>query len=285
MISVKAYGKINLSIDVKGKRDDGYHYVKMIMQSINLFDILTFKKSNHIEFICDRNDIPKGDANIIIKAAKLLKNLYGGSGALIELKKNIPMAAGLAGGSADAAATLAALNILWNLNLDNNELKDIAVRLGADVPFCLEGGTKIAEGIGEVLKELNTFQGELLLVKPDIFVSTKDIYEEFDRRNFMSQDYTQKVIEALIKNDKKNVYKNMGNDLENVTKEKYPVVSRIKSDMLKRGAVGALMSGSGPTVYGIYEDESKLKESYNSFRKEYSYVFHSKTINKGIEFI
>lgn len=285
-ISVKAYGKINLSLDITGKRADGYHTVLMVMQSINLYDVLEFEISDKIELVCGNKNVPQGEQNLVVKAAKLLKERYGGSGTRITLNKNIPMAAGLAGGSADAAATLAALNRLWNLNLNNDILREIAVKLGADVPFCLEGGTKIAKGIGEVLKNIKTHELELLLVKPDIEVSTKEIYEGYDSLNLgFNKNYTKRIIEALTKGSLYDIAENLGNVLEEVTISKYPVVKKIKLEMLKRGAIGSLMSGSGPTVYGIFDDESKLKNAYKIFCSEYESVYYAKTIDKGIEFV
>lgn len=285
-VSVKAYGKINLSLDVTGKRADGYHTVFMAMQSISLYDVLEFEISDKLELFCCNKEVPQGEQNLVIKAAKLLKDLYGGSGVRITLNKNIPMAAGLAGGSADAAAALVALNRLWNLNLNNGTLREVAVKLGADVPFCLEGGTKIARGIGEVLEDINTPGLKLLLVKPDIEVSTKEIYEMYDSLNLgFNKSYTERMIEALIKGSLYDIAENLGNALEDVTISKYPIVKNIKLKMLKSGAIGSLMSGSGPTVYGIFDDESKLKDAYKIFLSEYESVFYAKTIDKGIEFV
>ncbi|MGF7398058.1 4-(cytidine 5'-diphospho)-2-C-methyl-D-erythritol kinase [Thermoanaerobacterium thermosaccharolyticum] len=282
-LRAKSYAKINLSLDVKGKRDDGYHIVNMVLQSIDLCDKLEFEINSDIVFECDNKYIPSDGSNLIVKAANLLKREFGGYGALIRLNKNIPAAAGLAGGSSNAAATLVALNKLWDLNIDLPMLKQLAVSLGADVPFCIEGGTKVASGIGDVLLDIKTPQLKLLIVKPPLFVSTKDVYTEYDKLDFIENNYTIKMIDAINSGSIVDICSSLGNDLERVTIKNYPIIGEIKKAMIKRGALGALMSGSGPTVFGIFEDWDSLSEANNAFLDEGFFAYIANTIDKGIE--
>ncbi|AIS53418.1 4-diphosphocytidyl-2-C-methyl-D-erythritol kinase IspE [Thermoanaerobacter kivui] len=283
-LNVKAYAKINLSLDILGKRKDGYHEIYTIMQSIDLCDILEFERNEEIKLICDDEKVPKGEDNLIIKAVKILKERYEKEGVLIRLNKKIPLAAGLAGGSADAAATIVALNKLWDLSLSEEEQKEIALKLGADVSFCLEGGTKIARGVGEILEDLKTPQLDLLIIKPDIEVSTKEIYQEWDKLNIKSQNCTAAAIQAVNKGNLYEIAKSIGNDLEIVTSSKFKVVQKIKSELLKKGALGCAMTGSGPTVYGIFDDPKKLEKAYVDLKENYGFVAFAKTIGKGLEF-
>ncbi|AEM79890.1 4-(cytidine 5'-diphospho)-2-C-methyl-D-erythritol kinase [Thermoanaerobacter wiegelii] len=283
-IKVKAYAKINLSLDVLGKREDGYHEISTIMQSIDLADILGFEKSDTIEILCDNPKVPVGEDNLIVKVINLLKEKYQKKeGILVRLNKKIPLAAGLAGGSADAAATIVALDKLWNLNMSKEEKKEIALKVGADVPFCLEGGTKLAKGIGEIFENLKVPSMSLLLVKPDIEISTKEIYDKWDRLNFKSHHATFLVAQAIQEGNIYKIAENIKNDLELVTSRECEVINQIKEELLKKGALGCAMSGSGPTVYGIFDDLERLKRAYEDLKEVYSFVFFSKTIDKGLE--
>lgn len=282
-LRAKSYAKVNLSLDVKGKRDDGYHIVNMVLQSIDLCDKLEFEINSDIVFECDNKYIPSDGSNLIVKAANLLKREFGGYGALIRLNKNIPAAAGLAGGSSNAAATLVALNKLWDLNIDLPMLKQLAVSLGADVPFCIEGGTKVASGIGDVLLDIKTPQLKLLIVKPPLFVSTKDVYTEYDKLDFIENNYTIKMIDAINSDSIACICRSLGNDLERVTIKNYPIIGEIKKKMIERGASGTLMSGSGPTVFGIFDNWDSLNMAYNAFLNEGFFVYIANTIDKGIE--
>ncbi|MGH2331539.1 4-(cytidine 5'-diphospho)-2-C-methyl-D-erythritol kinase [Thermoanaerobacter mathranii] len=283
-IKVKAYAKINLSLDVLGKRKDGYHEISTVMQSIDLADILEFEKSEIVKIFCSGHRVPEGEDNLIVKVINFLKEKYQiEEGVLVRLDKKIPLAAGLAGGSADAAATIVALDKLWNLNMSADEKKEIALKVGADVPFCLEGGTKLAKGIGEIFEDLNVPHMNLLLVKPDIEIFTKKIYDKWDRLNFKSHHATCSVVQAIQEGNIYKIAENIKNDLELVTSRECEVINQIKEELLKKGALGCAMSGSGPTVYGIFDDLQKLIKAYKDLEGIYSFVFFSKTIDKGLE--
>lgn len=279
MIQETAYAKVNLSLDVTGLRPNGYHDVKMVMQTVGLFDVLSFEPGDKgIELTTDsevlNNESSSGQDNIIIKAANAIFKYVGKEyGVKITLEKHIPIAAGMAGGSTDAAATLRGLNRLFNLNLSMDELREIAVTIGADVPFCVEGGSMLSEGIGEILTPLTPCKGlNLLICKPDIFVSTKDVYTKFDALNDVNHPDVDKMVDALNSKNYDCIPSLLGNVLELVTADLYPVISDIEKAMISQGAINSIMSGSGPTVYGIYEDEtlaikaeSALKELYPNY--------------------
>ncbi|MDI6604744.1 MAG: 4-(cytidine 5'-diphospho)-2-C-methyl-D-erythritol kinase [Thermoanaerobacteraceae bacterium] len=282
---VKSYAKINLSLDVLGRRADGYHLVSMVMQSVNLYDMLVFEKSDNLSINCNNKDIPLDENNLIMKAALILKDKYGGSGAEIFLNKKIPIAAGLAGGSSNAAATLHALNKLWKLNLNKKDLKEIALLLGADVPFFIEGGTKLSEGIGERLKDLKAPKMSVLIVNPAINISTAEVYKRYDDLNIINNNYTKKMIKAINSGNIYNIAEKLGNDLERVTINMYPVIEKIKTDMAELGAIGTLMSGSGSTVFGIFDEDKLLQNAEKEFNKRGFFAYIANTIDKGIEFI
>ncbi|QSZ27478.1 4-(cytidine 5'-diphospho)-2-C-methyl-D-erythritol kinase [Aceticella autotrophica] len=282
---VKSYAKINLSLDVLGRRSDGYHLVSMVMQSVNLYDMLVFEKSDNLSINCNNRDIPLDENNLIMKAALILKDKYGGSGAEIFLNKKIPIAAGLGGGSSNAAATLYALNKLWKLNLNKKDLKEIALLLGADVPFFIEGGTKLSEGIGERLKDLKAPKMSVLIVNPAVNVSTAEVYKRYDDLNISNNNYTKKMIKAINSGNIYNIAEKLGNDLERVTINMYPIIEKMKTDMAELGAIGTLMSGSGSTVFGIFDEDKLLQNAEKEFNKRGFFAYIANTIDKGIEFI
>ncbi len=270
---LKARAKVNLGLDVVGKRENGYHDVKMIMQTIDLYDVLTFKKREDPDIILSvESEDYLGDitGNLIFKAAKLMKERYSiKQGVEIHLEKNIPVAAGMAGGSTDAAATMLAMNELFELGKTKEELMDIVVKLGADIPFCIMGGTALAEGIGEELKPLPApKQSVILIAKPGIMVPTREVYENLKLDEVTVHPDIDGQIEALKSGDFDSFVNKMGNLLETVTIEKYPVIQEIKDLMLSMGAKNAMMSGSGPTVFGIYEDEIKAKETLTAIKEK-----------------
>ena len=265
-ISVDCYGKINLGLDVIDRRTDGYHLVKMVMQAIALKDDLTLQKRTDkaITFNCNRKELPTDERNIAVQGAKLIQEQYNlDAGVDIFLEKRIPIAAGLAGGSANAAGVLKGMNELFALQLSLEELQKIGLKLGADVPFSLLGGTALAEGIGEKLRVLKPMpQCEILLAKPDIAVSTKAVYQAFDLKNLISHPDIDGLVEELEKASLKGVAYKMANVLEAVTISWHPVIQEIKACMKEKGGLISLMSGSGPTVLGIFEEKEKAQAAY-----------------------
>jgi 4-diphosphocytidyl-2-C-methyl-D-erythritol kinase len=256
----KARAKINLGLDVCGRLENGYHEVKMVMQTVDIYDELEFKKRNDSEIILSINSRDNlGDItnNLIYKAAKLMREQYNiNEGIEIKLTKNIPVAAGMAGGSTDAASTMLAINEMFNLGLAKVDIMEQALKLGADIPFCVMGGTALAEGIGEKLTVLAPPpRVSLLVVKPPINVASKWVYEQLDAKIIESHPDIDAMVESLGKGDLNGVIDNMGNVLETVTVSEYPIILDIKKMMIGSGAMNALMSGSGPSIFGIFRDE------------------------------
>lgn len=277
----KSYAKINLTLDVLDKRKDGYHNVRMIMQTVGLYDTITVDKiEDGIEITTTVDFIPTDEKNIAYKAAKLFFDENGIDGGVkIHIEKNIPACAGLAGGSGNAAAVLCALNMLYNTNLSDEDLAKLGVKLGADVPYCIYGGTYLAEGIGEVLTKLAPMpEGYVLLVKPEVDISTGKIYNAIDSAEFDRPD-TKGMIEAIAKGNFKAVGAKLSNVMETVSIGEYPIIAKIKNKMLDTGSVGALMSGSGSTVFGLYDDFGKAKSAMEEFSKEYKDVYLVSTHN------
>ncbi|MBP3808598.1 MAG: 4-(cytidine 5'-diphospho)-2-C-methyl-D-erythritol kinase [Eubacterium sp.] len=286
MLEVKAYAKVNLSLDIVGRREDGYHLVRMVMQSLDIADILTFEKLDKPEIIVLLDNpsvgsdgdsplgkVPLDENNLIYKAARLLFDRYiwkrnEKAGVQITLTKNIPIAAGMAGGSSDAAATFRGINELFELGLMDKELMEMGVTLGADIPYCIMGGTALSEGIGEELTRLPDIpECVFLVVKPRISVSTAEAYGGYD--SLVESKTGQKVriihpdvdgqVDALYAGNLKGVTDKFLNVLEYVTAEKHPIIGDIEKIMLDFGALNAMMSGSGPTVFGIFEDVEKAE--------------------------
>lgn len=268
-MDIKAYAKINLGLDVIRRREDGYHEVRMIMQTIGLHDELVIESRDEAGISIATNDalLPVNEDNLIYKAAKLLADEFHiEDGVNIKLTKNIPVAAGLAGGSTDAAATLIGLNRLWELNLTQDELKERGVKIGADVPYCIMGGTVIAEGIGEILTPIEKCPDCFLLIaKPPVGVATKHVYQNLKINEIVHPDIDG-IISAIETNDLEAVASRLGNVLESVTIPEHPVISQIKNMMLENGALGSLMSGSGPTVFGMFDDEELATRAYDSIK-------------------
>lgn len=287
-ISLKSRAKINLSIDVIGKREDGYHIVEMIMQTIDLYDDIKLKEleEDNITIKSECSYIPLNEDNIVYKAAKLIKEKMDiKKGIEIFIKKNIPVAAGMAGGSSNAAAVLVGLNELWKLCLSKDELRDLGLKLGADVPFCIEGGTALAEGIGEKLTYIKGINKDvnILVCKPDIFVSTKEVYQSLDIKNIEKRPDNKLLIEKLKNDDIVSVSNNMVNVLEEVTSKKYSDIKVIEDIIAKNGAMGTMMSGSGPTVFGFFDNEEKAKRARVELLENYSQVYVVTSSEKGVE--
>jgi 4-diphosphocytidyl-2-C-methyl-D-erythritol kinase len=256
----KARAKINLGLDVCRHLDNGYHEVKMVMQTVDIYDELEFKRRNDPDIILSvnsRDNLGDLENNLIFKAAKLMKEQYGiKEGIEIKLNKKIPVAAGMAGGSTDAATTMIAMNEIFGLGLSKQELMGQALKLGADIPFCVLGGTALAEGIGEKLTVLKAPpKASLLVVKPPINVSTKWVYDRLDAKDIEKHPDIDAMVEALRQGDLKGITDNMENVLETVTIGEYPIISDIKKMMIGSGAMNALMSGSGPSIFGVFRDE------------------------------
>lgn len=270
-ITVKAYAKINLGLDVIRKRSDGYHDVSMIMQTVNLHDTISIKKTRFQSISLQSNlyYLPNDRRNLVYKAAELFcENCSVTSGLSIHINKRIPIAAGLAGGSANAAATLQGLNTLFEIGLSLEELMALGIKLGADVPYCLLMGTALSEGIGEILTPLPSMPHcYILLVKPNVSISTKHVYENLllDENNTRHPDISS-MINALEGNDIHKLTSYMDNILETVTAKEYPVIEKIKATMKENGALASLMSGSGPTVFGIFKDYIEAEKAYRFFR-------------------
>lgn len=272
-IFLKARAKINPSLDVIGVRDDGYHMLEMIMQSINLCDTVFIKKTTDGEITLKTNHlwIPTDERNLVYKMAKYIKEKYKiKDGIYIDLHKVIPVSAGLAGGSSDCAATLIALRNLFRLPISPEELLEIGGLMGSDIPFCLLRGTYLAQGIGDKLKKLPDFPFcYVVLIKPNFNASTPSVYKELDSVEIKNHPDTEKIIHYITKGDLKGICDNMVNVLELVTIKNCPVIQDIKEDMLSYGALGSLMSGSGSSVFGLFDDKQKAQQAFYEIRKKY----------------
>ena len=270
-IELKALGKINLGLDVLGRRENGYHDVRMVMQTLYLYDQITIVKKDTpgIELKTNLFYLPVNENNLAYKAAKLLMDEFDiKEGVSIYLDKHIPVAAGMAGGSSNAAAVLFGINRMFDLGLTQQELMDRGVTLGADVPYCIMRGTVLAEGIGEILTPLPALpKCYVLIAKPQISVSTKLVYEKLDSHEIENHPDIDGILEGLELQDIKKVAECMGNVLEKVTVEEYPVIDQIKNVMKEEGALNAMMSGSGPTVFGIFENKHLARKAADKIRK------------------
>jgi len=285
----KAYAKINLGLDVSGVRDDGYHIVKMIMQNVNLYDTLTFEDNDNGEIVITTasKKIETDERNLIYRVAKQLKDKFNvKKGVSVNLVKRIPVAAGMAGGSADGAATYIALNELWGLGLSKKELCELAVSLGADIPYCIMGGTVLAEGIGEELTPISDMpECYIVIAKPAIDVSTAWVYKELDRKEIVSHPDIDGITKAIEAGDLNKMCSLIGNVLEDVTAAKYEEVGKIEDILREKGAIGAFMTGSGPTVFGIYDNKEAAQAGYRAVAesKIAPEVFLSSSINPNKE--
>ena len=262
-LELKALGKVNLGLDILGKKENGYHEVRMVMQTVYLYDrvILERSRTPGIRIETNLKFLPVNENNIAYKAAELLKNEFGiDEGIKIILDKHIPVAAGMAGGSSNAAAVLFGMNRMYGLGLSEEELKKRGVNLGADVPYCIMRGTVLAEGIGERLTPLPSIpKCYVLIAKPPLSASTEIVYEKYDALSQVEHPDIDGIIQGLEIGDIGRVASGMGNVLEQVMLKEYPVIAQIKKAMLDLGALGALMSGSGPTVFGLFESRSQAR--------------------------
>lgn len=272
-ISLKALAKINLGLDVVRRREDGYHEVRMIMQTIQLYDRLDIKRTQEpgIQIQTNLSFLPANENNLIYKAAKLLMDEFSiTDGVSVKLDKRIPVAAGMAGGSTDAAAMLIGVNRLFSLGLTKRQLMERGVQIGADVPYCIMRGTALAEGIGEALSPLPPMvKCPVLIAKPSISVSTKFVYQNLKLDDTTIHPDIDRLIDDIKAKNLHDIAAHMGNVLETVTIPNYPVIDEIKKHMLSNGAVGAMMSGSGPTVFGLFDDEDTAKKAYKAMRSSH----------------
>lgn len=261
-ITLQTPAKINLSLDVLRDRDDGYHDVKMIMQTIDLHDeVLIEEAEKGIDVECSNEYIPSGRDNIAYKAAKLLMECCGlEKGVKIKIRKRIPASSGLGGGSSDAAAVLKGMNEIFALGLGRQELSVLGKKIGADVPYFLWGGTALAEGIGEIITELKRLSGvDIVLVMPNFSVSTAWVYGNLDFSEIGERPDTDLLVKAVLENRVDIIAKNMRNVLETVTIKRHGIIAEIKSCLVELGALGSMMSGSGPSVFGIYADKQSAR--------------------------
>lgn len=272
-ISLKALAKINLGLDVVRRREDGYHEVRMIMQTVQLYDRLDIKRTQEpgIQIQTNLSFLPVNENNLIYKAAKLLMDEFSiTDGISVKLDKRIPVAAGMAGGSTDAAAMLFGMNRLFSLGLTKRQLMERGVQIGADVPYCIMRGTALAEGIGEALSPLPPMvKCPVLIAKPSISVSTKFVYQNLKLDDTTIHPDIDRLIDDIKAMNLHDIAAHMGNVLETVTIPNYPVIDEIKKHMLSNGAVGAMMSGSGPTVFGLFDDEDTAKKAYKAMRSSH----------------
>ncbi len=284
-ITIKTYGKINLYLEVIKKRDDGYHELQMVMQSIGLYDRVSLKEREKDEILLYTNSpyIPRDEGNIAVQAANLIKEEYDiDKGVEITIDKNIPVAAGLAGGSANAAGVLKGLNELWNLNLSQGKLRDLGLRLGADVPFSVMEGSAVAEGIGERLTPITGLKNTwIVLCKPGISVSTPEVYKELDLTGLEARPLPKEFLTAIENRDLRFISRTMYNALESVTLKKHEAIEGIKKKMMQYNAMGTMMTGSGPTVFGIFKDQDKAKKAAHNLRKYHHQTYVVNTYNKS----
>lgn len=290
MLTVKARGKINWRLKITGKRPDHYHLMDMVMQSVSLFDLLSFSPLEGDKISITTENLTESldpENNLIYKAATLLNHTFGlTKGVHIHLEKNIPVGAGLGGGSADAAATLVALNQLWQLNLPADELMKIALPLGADVPFCIKGGLQHAQGIGENLTSYPIDKSyHLIIIKPPKGLDTKEVFTAFSFQNSPSSSQSALLIKALQQENFSVICQTMDNDLQPVSNGFCPDIQRACKDLLHHGALQAVMTGSGSAVIGLFQSKEKAQRSFETLRTCWSQCYLAQTCNQGLTFM
>ncbi len=268
---LRALAKINLGLDVLRRRDDGYHEVRMIMQTLKMYDKITIRKMKEpgIQLKSNLFYVPENESNLAYRAAKMLADEFQlAQGIFIDLQKFIPVAAGMAGGSSDAAAVLYGVNRMFHLNLSKRQLMERGVKIGADVPYCIMRGTVLAEGIGEKLTPLPPMPScKVVVAKPQISVSTKFVYENLKLNEIDAHPDIDILLAGIREGNLHKVAANMGNVLETVTIPNYPVIAEIREEMMRLGALNAMMSGSGPTVFGLFDDEVLAQQAYSELRE------------------
>lgn len=278
-LQLDSYAKLNLSLDVVRKRGDGYHEIKSIMQQVNLADQLSISENkNGLIITCDKNDLPLDESNLVYKAWQAVSDYAKTKvGIRVHIRKNIPIAGGLAGGSTNCATTLRALNKLWDLGLSDQELMDMGIKIGADVPYCLMGGTALAQGIGEELTRLRPFKDKgVLIANPGIKISTAYAYSKLDLGK--NKKDMEEVLACIESHDIYCLSKKMYNVMEDKIILQHPQIEEIKNMMVKNGALASLMSGSGASVFGFYEDLDHLRFAEKKLKEKHPFVFSGKTI-------
>ncbi|MDI6822573.1 MAG: 4-(cytidine 5'-diphospho)-2-C-methyl-D-erythritol kinase [Actinomycetota bacterium] len=285
-LKLKAYAKINLYLDILGRRADGYHDIQSIMQTLELSDTLLIFEHSRTEVICDSSFLSP-DRNLIWQAAKLLQERYKiKRGALIKLIKNIPVAAGLGGGSADAAAILIGLNLLWDLNLSLDRLQKLGEDLGSDVPFCVRGGTVLVEGKGERLTPLPDLpRASVVIARPSFELPTPRVYSEFDQGDTAPLSRLFLILKAIHDKDMKEICSNLANILERPVFRHHPEVRRLKETAISAGALGALMTGSGPSVFAIVDSETMTKKVAGELGKICPRVITTAFYTQGVDIL
>lgn len=278
-IEIEACGKINLALDVLRKREDGYHEIKSIMQQVDLCDRLEItERSNGVAISCANQLVPLDHTNLVYRAWDKISKLAGSNAGInVKIDKHIPVAAGLAGGSTNGAATIIALNQMWDLGLSLQEMMEIGLQIGADIPFCIMGGTASAEGIGEKLTSLKPFKGKAVLIaNPGIQISTAYAYSRLRIRD--ERIPIDSLVTCIEKNDLYSLANGIANVMEEAIISENPIIGQIKETMLHNGALGALMSGSGASVFGLYDYPDRLDFTYRKLQDKIPFVFKSQTI-------
>ena len=277
-ITIKSPAKINLALDIVGKREDGYHEIETVMHQVELCDLIKVEDSDEMKIDCNDKIPLKG--NLVLKAVKLLKGRYNLTrNVSITIEKNIPVAAGLGGGSSNAALTLIALDKLWGLNLKQEELISLAKEIGSDVPFFIAGNAAYATGKGELLQKLDPINFYAVLINPGFDVSTKWAYESLNLGLTGKKLASREILKCVKKNNLREIAQFLHNDFETVVLDKYPVLKEIKDSLVANGALNSVMSGSGPTIFGIFEDEEKAKNAYEKLKGSYKFVYLTKTLS------
>ncbi|NLJ57977.1 MAG: 4-(cytidine 5'-diphospho)-2-C-methyl-D-erythritol kinase [Tissierellia bacterium] len=286
MLKLYSYGKINLFLDIEGRLTNGYHLIKSVIQSIDIKDeiVLNPINENKIVIKCSDISIPVNEENTCYKAASLIKKIYAiDSGIHIYIEKNIPSEAGLAGGSANAAALIKGLNILWNLNLSLEEMKSIGLQVGADIPFCLVGGTCLAEGIGDKVTVLNNFVWDnILIIKPDFSMSTAFVYKNLTS-NYYNLYKNNKMLEYISSKDYEKTAIEISNTLEKVAEKFHPEINQIKELLMNSGALSCAMTGSGSAIFAFFKDRKAMDKAYFTAKDIYPTIYRTKTVNTGVK--
>lgn len=282
----RAYAKINLSLDVTGKREDGYHLVKMIMQTVDICDTIRIARTEDrgIQLLTDSPSVPAGPENLIWKAARLMQQTYDlPGGVLIELKKRIPVAAGMAGGSTDAAAVFCGMRILYGIPASDRQLQELAVRLGADIPYCITGATQLCEGIGEQLTPLPMApQCRVIVAKPDMSVSTAWVYRTLDSLKEVQHPDVDAMCDAIRGGDFRRMAGLCGNVLEQVTGAEYPIIHELEQFLTDHGAAVSMMTGSGPAVFALFDNAQKAGAAFDALKAQKQFETCAKFLTRFV---